>query len=107
MHGNVYSMSSSENEKLSLNNRSGLINNYTCTTSVEESYLSSISFYPNPASNFLYIKESHVFVEIFDVTGRKITELKANQRGQVNISKLNCGTYFLKLQNKTKQFIKI
>ena len=90
-----------------LNNRSGLINNYTCTTSVEESYLSSISFYPNPASNFLYIKESHVFVEIFDVTGRKITELKANQRGQVNISKLNCGTYFLKLQNKTKQFIKI
>ena len=75
--------------------------------SIEENYFSSSSFYPNPASNFLNVYESYVYVEIIDIMGRKITELKANQKGRVNISKLNSGTYFLKLQNKTKQFIKI
>ncbi len=90
-----------------LNSRSGLINNSSCTTSIEENYFSSSSFYPNPASNFLNVYESYAYVEIIDIMGRKITELKANQKGRVNISKLNSGTYFLKLQNKTKQFIKI
>lgn len=59
--------------------------------------------YPNPAKEILYFKNPNLieFIEVFDVTGKKLKSLKfENQR--INISKLSSGIYYLEINFKDK-----
>ena len=74
----------------------------------------SIIAYPNPADNYILIKnpletdESEILT-VFDVNGRKVLEqniIGNNSEINLNIDNLNSGVYFYKIKNKTNKFIK-
>lgn len=67
------------------------------TLNVDEQLLESISVYPNPASDYLYINsEKELMVNLFDAQGRMILEQK-QLKDRVNISGLQSGVYILQL----------
>ena len=84
-------------------------------TSVEKPELSKIKIYPNPADNILYIENTNSInsVEMFDIQGRKILSRSTDETGitEINISGINAGIYYIKLNagEKTviRKFIKI
>ncbi len=76
-----------------------------------------INIYPNPACqtatlNFQVSKISDINISIYDIAGKKISEISesgkkiGNHSVIVDISKLNSGLYFLKLNNTALKFIK-
>jgi len=85
---------------------------YQGTLSVENFYnINDLKIYPNPSSNFISVSSNSDFsfknYSIYDVTGKKIIseKLKTNK---INISKLQNGVYFFKIEgNNLKKFIKI
>ncbi|MEO8762731.1 MAG: T9SS type A sorting domain-containing protein [Ginsengibacter sp.] len=72
--------------------------------------LFSLSVYPNPATNILYIQASGTneksTFQIFDATGRKIKggafTLQENTSVPIDINTLSKGTYYLRLSGKSK-----
>ncbi|GHV43057.1 hypothetical protein FACS1894180_1040 [Bacteroidia bacterium] len=88
----------------------------TTTTGIENLQANSISLYPNPAENELYITFpkfetlEKLDVEIYDVAGRRVetqhaTSLQENI-ATINVSSLASGVYFVKVGNVTKKFVK-
>ena len=85
----------------------------TGITDVEKTQ--SISVYPNPANDRLYVETltqtQTMTVEIYDVYGRqqKLSAI-SGQQSVIDLSKLNAGIYFIKINteegNIVKQFIK-
>ena len=85
----------------------------TGITDVEKAQ--SISVYPNPANDRLYVETltqtQTMTVEIYDVYGRqqKLSAI-SGQQSVIDLSKLNAGIYFIKINteegNIVKQFIK-
>ncbi|HPW66928.1 MAG TPA: M20/M25/M40 family metallo-hydrolase [Salinivirgaceae bacterium] len=78
---------------------------------------SVFSFYPNPAGNMVTVTvdeaEDNVSIEIFDLQGTRVIQLNkkwyemlAIKEIVVNISKLQQGIYFIKVNNKTKLLLK-
>ena len=65
--------------------------------------------YPNPATNTIYIETANVnfpaTIEIADITGRMILEktVQSQSQGQMNISSLSSGIYFVILKTQTQQ----
>ncbi|MEP7263097.1 MAG: T9SS type A sorting domain-containing protein [Bacteroidota bacterium] len=76
--------------------------------SVNENKITSISFYPNPASEIIYLKSEELIqdYEITDVSGRIFFSGKINDDSSINISKLSNGVFLLhlKTQNKNQTF---
>jgi hypothetical protein len=76
-------------------------------TSVEQVNLKSLSLYPNPCSNTLYVSgliSANQRVDIYDVMGRIVKSqiLNAVDNTKIDISNLSNGTYFVKFyQNNT------
>ncbi len=65
---------------------------------------STIEIYPNPSSDFLNIGSLEVTsVSIFDLNGSVV--LSVTVEGQIDISRLNEGTYVLQLKNKEGKII--
>ena len=66
---------------------------------------SSISVYPNPTANRIFIQGENVLqAELFDLRGRKI---KATNQNQLDLSDLGSGSFIIKVtteNNKTKSF---
>jgi hypothetical protein len=74
--------------------------NPTLVTGLSES---KISVYPNPASDYVVfdlpnISESAT-IELFDIQGKKVLELKLSENKQVSLSNLSKGLYMYKLSN--------
>ena len=75
-----------------------------------------LNIYPNPAINELFVELSsqqnstEVFMEIFDLKGSKMMNfnqtLSSANTITMDISNLDAGMYFLKLNNKVVKFIK-
>jgi len=71
----------------------------------------NFSVVPNPAADYLSIHSNEKInsVEIIDVNGRKIIEVK--EFSKINIKTLNSGTYFVKIKTDkgsvSKKFIKL
>jgi len=64
-----------------------------------------VKIYPNPTSNYLNIKSSIVVItkiSVFDLQGKNVL-IKINNLDSINVSNLNRGIYFLKLE--TNQFV--
>ena len=67
---------------------------------IEQNLNPEFKLYPNPAKNILNFSGSHLSkVGVFDIQGRKVLS-EANKNGitTLNISFLNAGSYFVKLQ---------
>lgn len=70
--------------------------------------LASLTIYPNPASDYFYIKNAkmHSKGEIYNVLGEKIKDFEINS-SPILISEFPSGTYFVKLEdNKTFKLLK-
>ena len=62
----------------------------------------SISIYPNPASDFLHIKSEKSIseVSIFDSTGKQISRIKEkNSEAKIPVHYLNSGIYLIQIKN--------
>ena len=79
--------------------------NMDCTIDVEETNAKTVSAFPNPASNYIQFesRESIQLLEIFDMTGKRITTLNPNQsQVQFNTSAWSNGLYVAHLTVKGK-----
>lgn len=71
-----------------------------------------IEIYPNPASNYIYVKGNYLSdikkAQIFDFSGKLIKEINNPfiTEKNLNISNLNSGLYILKLDTKSFNFMK-
>ena len=80
------------------------------TASVDEFMQSSFSVYPNPADNYIVLKNAKVGdkVDLFDVVGKKVKSFNVESEiQQMDISELKTGVYFARSnQQETIKFIK-
>lgn len=71
--------------------------------------LTQINIYPNPAKDILIIKTNttnNTNIELFNNLGQKISVHPLNNKTELNISHLNNGVYWLKINNQTYPVIK-
>ena len=77
---------------------------------LEDKESQSVSLYPNPVETILYIKtENNLtvnFIEVYDVLGSLVIQEK-NTVDKVDLSLLNGGMYFIKLDTENGNTIKI
>ena len=92
----------------------GLVKEIVAGDKIEDITENNISIYPNPANDRLYIEaESEIVgITVYDIYGRhQVTETPSHRdMTSVNISGLNAGIYFVKINTKegniVKRFIK-
>ncbi len=82
-------------------------------TSSTEEMEQDIMLYPVPVSDILTIENNENLSEgfsVFDISGKKLIDRKADSERQINVSQLNTGVYFLKFFKgnlpRTIKFIK-
>lgn len=68
-----------------------------CDLGVEEK-TSSLSIYPNPAENLLYVSESNLNYVISDLSGKQLCTGSTNTSG-IDVSHLAAGIYVIQLRN--------
>lgn len=72
--------------------------------------IGEISIYPNPVNGIIYVKgniDGLNTIEVYSISGSKIMDLK-NNLGQVDVSQLQSGIYFLKLfSDDTSKTLKV
>lgn len=77
-------------------------------TAINESEVSDITLYPNPANDVVYIAnnsgETIESIKISDVTGRILIELnnQLNSTTAIDISTLTSGNYFIEINTGSK-----
>jgi hypothetical protein len=78
-------------------------NNYA--SGMNELQPTQLSYYPNPASDFLMVKgaDNNALINIFDVSGRLLIS-KNNDNTPIDISYINEGVYFIRIENKSQTF---
>lgn len=80
------------------------------TTGVQPAFGNALKVYPVPANNQLIIsglKQVPVDIFILDVTGRVVKQMTSTgKKSQLDISGLNPGHYFIKVEDKVAKFIK-
>ena len=83
------------------------------TAGLDDQDLSTLSMYPNPATNFLNISAQNTInsVEIFNILGQKVISMSVEDTSaSINISNLNTGIYLIKYvinnRTSTKKFVK-
>ncbi len=88
------------------NHRFGLIDNSNteCFLSSHPEENMSISIYPNPANEFLYIEfeqpASDRSIQVFNIEGKRLAEWKASQQiNQFNLTHFTAGIYYIKMEN--------
>lgn len=78
---------------------------------VNENQLTDVSIYPNPASTAIFVKNAeNADIQVFDVLGKLIlSQNNIPMDAQLNVSQLQAGTYFMKIQKgnsvSTKKFL--
>ena len=86
---------------------------FICFGVNDNTFIQSLSIYPNPSSNIVTINSKTDPIEtiiLFDISGKQILDLsKVNSRNKtIDISSLSNGIYFIKVNNQvTKKIIKI
>ena len=72
--------------------------------SIDDTTIDDLVFYPNPASNKIFIsKNLTIDYIIYDSTGKKIKY--GNTSGEIDISSLNDGIYFFKYDFDNKSSV--
>lgn len=81
------------------------------TMAISDTNLSEIKVYPNPVKGLLNLDlKGNAVIEIYTMTGQKITTLNIQNKRQIDVSSLANGVYMLKInidgKVKTQKFIK-
>jgi len=78
-----------------------------CVVSVSEISMNEIGFYPNPASDHLFINTRHKIqqIDFLSITGKKIITIY-NPTNQINLSFLSNGLYLIRVFNSDLELIK-
>jgi len=83
------------------------------TMGISEIYKENyVKVFPNPANDFLNVecKLPDAELKVFNILGNEVTQAKISYKGQIDISNLNKGVYFIRLQTEsgifTSRFIK-
>ena len=80
--------------------------------STPENELSSLTIFPNPAKDKIFFKSNNSIdaISVLDINGRTIISFKNDVVDEVDVSSLNSGMYFIRIEsssgNITKKFIK-
>ena len=74
------------------------------TVGIEESSLESLSIYPNPVSNTLFVNcgNAEFSYEMYNGMGQKVANGTVTGNAQINVSGMNKGVYFLRLTSGTQ-----
>ncbi len=74
------------------------------SSSFEEDLLQNIELYPNPTSGMLFIRNKSnakiLSVKVYNSLGKEILKIE-NNFNKINLSTLNSGLYFIKIETKT------
>ncbi|MDD4149091.1 MAG: HYR domain-containing protein [Bacteroidales bacterium] len=91
---------------------SGNTNTCSCkivisSTDINTESISGLSIYPNPAKNYIIIKDENLIVKnlhLSDINGKSmpISVIKENFTYDLNISELSNGIYFINIETKDK-----
>ena len=73
------------------------------TTAVQVIESDKLTIYPNPANNNITIDGLIGTAEVFDINGKKVMDVMS---GAIDISTLSNGTYIVKVESFTTNFIK-
>ena len=80
--------------------------------SVSETYIENIYLYPNPAENIIMINNiySETNISIYDILGKNYKSIQINNFENnsisVNVSNLDEGIYFLRIEDINSQLLK-
>lgn len=88
----------------------GVINQLETTLSTQNVEVNRISIYPNPASDYILIKniKNNTTIHIFDGTGKLVKTSLIKENEKINISSLPKGIYYVQFYNgQNKEIIKI
>ena len=74
------------------------------TVGVEETVLESVSIYPNPVSNTLFVNcgNTEFSYEMYNGMGQKVANGIATGNAQISVNDMNKGVYFLRLTSGTQ-----
>ncbi len=81
-------------------------------TNIEKIKIANVSIYPNPASDFLYVKQNSTHhkkyqVAIFNTSGQMVLRTSiSREESQIPISHLPKGTYILNLEQPEDRILK-
>ena len=78
-------------------------------TSVDENGMETVSLYPNPANDKLFLEglEEESEISIYNAMGMKVKTTTLQGDAEINISELPAGLYLLRIGNqRTLKFIK-
>ncbi len=80
-----------------------ITNNYA--SGISETKTTQLSYYPNPANDFLMVKgaDSYALINIYDLSGRLLIS-KYNDNTPIDIRNINEGVYFIRIENKNQTF---
>ena len=75
-----------------------------CNVGIEEGIMGSLNVYPNPAQEELYVDFENAnsyssTIELFDMSGKRLTTESMNQLTILNIENLNPGLYLYRVSN--------
>ncbi len=79
----------------------------TETLGVDDVELKDFSLYPNPTKDQLYFNSSQIInrIRIYNAVGQLLGDYLLNDTdGEINISKLENGIYFIKINNQLKSY---
>ncbi len=73
-------------------------------SSIQNSEISMLNLYPNPASNEINIDQNYDVLRIIDITG-KIVKVVESGVSSIRVSDLNSGLYFVKLEVNNETYL--
>lgn len=82
----------------------------TSTVGIGDVDQNIFNIYPNPANNFIIVERGDLnieIIEILDITGKIVKQVSVqNTKQSINISELNQGIYFVKVNQQLQKFVK-
>lgn len=81
---------------------------YSSATSIKNNVANTISIFPNPAKDLVNISNvPNANISINDISGKTIyTKNNCSENEKINISNLNSGIYFIRIENNNEVFTK-
>jgi len=70
---------------------------YCTTTGVKSTEISTLIAYPNPTKGIVNLGQQNVFIEVYNIEGKKVINDYDNQ---VNLERFNSGIYYLVLKDQ-------
>jgi hypothetical protein len=80
----------------------------TSPNSTPETIISNLSIYPNPITNYVYVKNldssGKMLLELFDILGKKVFSEQVSNNGKVNLQILDNGVYIYQITGEGSKY---